>query len=630
VASVVSVEQSPSEVRVRVPKGQRSFDTADEIYLCNILPGERAVDGKSVAFDARALGQSGIADLFDYLRTRGFELSLDSQAKGSLAQITSDKRELADAKTVGARLKKKPSVNGQVKGMRRTLKPFQSPAVGHMLGIAHAANFSVPGSGKTTIALAAFLELRQRKIVDCLVVIGPRSAFAPWEGELAACFGGAPTVTRISGSKLERKKAWRNGANAQLVLLNYHVAANDVRALTEYLQSRRCMLVLDESHHIKSIADSKWALAVRKAAPFATKRIILSGTPAPNSLVDLWSQFTFLYPSALALGTRDEFFSRIERSGANALREVRDAVSPLFWRIKKRELSLPKPTTTKIRVRLGEVQSAIYGALSARVLTDSQKAPKELARLQRWRRAKMIRLLQASSNPSLLTKYSDEFKLPPLTAAGLPVTELIEHYSDYEVPAKIAQAVSLLRKLLARGKKVVVWTSFVHNIVTLQKILADVSPLPLYGAIPASKAEDAELNRESIIDRFLHHPSAPVLIANPAACAESISLHSACHDAIYLDRTFNGAHFMQSKDRIHRVGLKPHDKINYFLLIAADTIDEVVDARLEQKQRRMLQLLETDFPTLNLDLPEDVVSEEGEEEVDFRETLKQIAKLRRT
>jgi SNF2 family DNA or RNA helicase len=329
----------------------------------------------------------------------------------------------------------------------------------------------------------------------------------------------------------------------------------------------------------------------------------------------------------MALGTREEFLNRVEQLGSDATREIRDSISPLFWRIKKRELSLPRPKVTKVAVKLGDVQSAIYSALAAKVLADSHKAPKELLKLKQWRRARMVRLLQAASNPSLLAKYSHEFKLPALAASGLPVTELIDRYSDFEVPAKITQAVELLRKLLSQRRKVVIWTSFVHNIVTLLALLRDVSPLPLYGAIPASEKEDAETNRENIIDRFLHDASARVLIANPAACAESISLHTACHDAVYLDRTFNAAHFLQSKDRIHRVGLKPEDKINYYLLIAAHTIDEIVDMRLDEKQRRMLQLLETDLARVNLDSPEDVVSEDGEDEIDFRETLKQISRL---
>lgn len=630
-ANVVKVEQTGSHVRVKWARGSDVFDTSDEIYFCNILPGERSDDGESFVFDAEALGKRGVAELFDYLSGKGFKLQLDPDANKSLQEISADKRELADAKRAGARLKRKPVPAIRIHGLKRPLKPFQRPAVSHMLEVPHAANFSVPGSGKTAITLAAFAKLRTDSTIETLVVVGPRSSFAPWEMELAACLAdGSMRTVRIAGSNAQRKRAWRIAHSATLVLLNYHAAASDSRELSDLLSKRRSMLVLDESHYVKNIGDSKWSTAVRQLAPLATKRVILSGTPAPNSLADLWSQFTFLYPGALALGTRDEFLHRVENSEHDATEDVRDAISPLFWRIKKSELMLPKPKVTKIAVDLGEVQSAIYDALAARVLVDSEKAPKELMKLKQWRRARMIRLLQAASNPSLLAKYSHEFRLPALSASGLPVSELIEKYPNFEVPAKIKQAAELVRRLISKKRKVVLWTTFVHNIQTLLKLLRDVSPLPLYGAIPASKAEDADLNREKIIESFLDDSSSRVLIANPAACAESISLHTACHDAIYLDRSFNAAHFLQSKDRIHRVGLKLSDQINYFLLIASNTIDEVIDIRLEEKQRRLIKLLETDLAAVNLDLPEDVVSEDADEEIDFRETLKQIGRLSRS
>jgi SNF2 family DNA or RNA helicase len=115
-----------------------------------------------------------------------------------------------------------------------------------------------------------------------------------------------------------------------------------------------------------------------------------------------------------------------------------------------------------------------------------------------------------------------------------------------------------------------------------------------------------------------------LLIANPAACAESISLHKVCGEAVYLDRTFNCAHFLQSKDRIHRVGLDRTDKVNYYYFICDGSIDEVVDRRLVDKERRMLELLEQDLGTVNLDSDEDVVSEDSDEAIDFAATLAQI------
>ena len=64
------------------------------------------------------------------------------------------------------------------------------------------------------------------------------------------------------------------------------------------------------------------------------------------------------------------------------------------------------------------------------------------------------------------------------------------------------------------------------------------------------------LTRErSIIHRFLSSEGPALLITNPASCSESISLHSACRSAIYLDRTYDCALYLQSIDRIHRLGL---------------------------------------------------------------------------
>ena len=62
------------------------------------------------------------------------------------------------------------------------------------------------------------------------------------------------------------------------------------------------------------------------------------------------------------------------------------------------------------------------------------------------------------------------------------------------------------------------------------------------------------------IKRFHEYPNAFVLVANPAACSESISLHTVCHHAIYLDRNYNAGQYLQSEDRVHRLGLPPGQK----------------------------------------------------------------------
>ena len=82
-----------------------------------------------------------------------------------------------------------------------------------------------------------------------------------------------------------------------------------------------------------------------------------------------------------------------------------------------------------------------------------------------------------------------------------------------------------------------------------------------------------------------------MLIANPSSLAESISLHRHCHHAIYVDRTFNGAHYMQSLDRIHRVGLDSDTQTRYDILQSERSIDQTVHGRLMTKQRNMERFL---------------------------------------
>ena len=83
-----------------------------------------------------------------------------------------------------------------------------------------------------------------------------------------------------------------------------------------------------------------------------------------------------------------------------------------------------------------------------------------------------------------------------------------------------------------------------------------------------------------------------VLVANPAACAEAISLHRVCHHAIYLDRNFNAAQFLQSIDRIHRLGLEDSVETNVEILRSPGTIDDIVNQRLNSKVSNMQRVLD--------------------------------------
>ena len=90
-----------------------------------------------------------------------------------------------------------------------------------------------------------------------------------------------------------------------------------------------------------------------------------------------------------------------------------------------------------------------------------------------------------------------------------------------------------------------------------------------------------------------------VLVANPAACGEGISLHKVCHHAIYLDRNYNAAQYLQSEDRIHRLGLKKNQHTYVEIVCCKNSIDVSVHDRLRRKVARMADVLNDDG--LNID-----------------------------
>ena len=95
------------------------------------------------------------------------------------------------------------------------------------------------------------------------------------------------------------------------------------------------------------------------------------------------------------------------------------------------------------------------------------------------------------------------------------------------------------------------------------------------------------------------------MIANPAACAESISLHKTCQHAIYYDLTYNCAQYLQSLDRIHRVGGSELIEANYYFLQYENSIDQDILSNLNRKSERMSRIIDQDYQIYSLDMFDD-------------------------
>ena len=176
--------------------------------------------------------------------------------------------------------------------------PYQKVAIDHLLAIGNGANFSVPGSGKTTVAYAVLSNWLEDETIDKILVIGPTSSFFPWEDEFRLCFDRKPKSIRVKGeigSQLPN-------LTHELFLMHFSTAMYRIQEIIEFLSKYNVALIIDESHNIKSPDQKTWARTARAIAPYAKRRMILSGTPMPNDARDLWVQITFLWPYDFPLG----------------------------------------------------------------------------------------------------------------------------------------------------------------------------------------------------------------------------------------------------------------------------------------------------------------------------------------
>jgi hypothetical protein len=317
----------------------------------------------------------------------------------------------------------------------------------------------------------------------------------------------------------------------------------------------------------------------------------------------------FLYPGQdRAILPAAAYDDKMGRDDA-VVSETSQAIARYFVRTPKSRLGIPDPSWEIVSRPMGPIQQAIYEALVGRYRGGFNLPTESRRQFDRMGRVIMY-LLEAATNPSLLVAGSDRFDEkgfahPPLAIRGdEALAQLLSEYNSYEKPWKYEYVATAVADAASARQKVIIWTTFVRNIRALSHDLAEFNPAVVHGGVkPADAATPGQPTREAELDRFRNDPACSVLLANPAAAGEGVSLHHWCHHAIYLDRSFNAGHFLQSQDRIHRLGLDPTITTKFTLLISEGTIDTVIDSRLREKVKA-LSILMNDPGLVTVALPE--------------------------
>lgn len=502
----------------------------------------------------------------------------------------------------------------------RPLYPLQLLSSFHMAFSQNACNFAVPGAGKTSIVYGAYAYLKSLpdsdpRHIDKLLVIGPLSSFAPWEKEYKECFGLVPQVQRLSGDnkiqKDQKEQHLFSGNPAEITLI-YHGGIESLQnEILAFLKNNKTMVVVDEAHRIKN-PEGVWGKSAVEIAKEAKSRIILTGTPVPNGYEDLFNLFQYLYPYKYKdiLGFHYGNLLDMTKNSyhdSDRVKQFIKNISPYFIRIKKADLKLPPVKEHIIPVEMGRHQREIYDFIETKYIKSFENNSSATVR-DVLNKARLIRLRQASTNPALLLKpiaetlniedynsgASFEGKLPDEFQDDSGILSKIYSYSKVEIPAKFVSIMNLITKqIIPKKEKLIIWTIFIQNAKELQKYLNEnnIETRLLIGEVE-------QVDREPIIEKFNDPMNSEfmIVIANPFSVSESISLHKGCHNAVYMERDYNCSNFLQSKDRIHRYGLPPNQETNYYYTLSNDSIDGVINDKLNEKVERMEKIIDDDIP----------------------------------
>ncbi len=418
------------------------------------------------------------------------------------------------------------------------------------------------GLGKTVQTLALLLH---RAPEGPALVVAPTSVVANWVDE-ARRFAPTLNVTLYGGTAASRDGQLDGLGPFDLVVTSYGLLQNDIGKLAE-LPWRSA--VLDEAQAIKNPATKRAKAARLLKADF---RLITTGTPIQNNLIDLHSLFSFINPGLLGSleHYRRHFASPIERGGnADARSRLRRLIAPFMLRRLKADVlnELPERTEITLHVEMSPQEAALYEALRQRAVEDLETAPRNgqgegARRLEVL--AHLTRLRLACCNPKLVRE------------AGAPDSSKLKMFRE------------MVDELRENRHKVLVFSQFVTHLKLLEEAVREAG-IPyqyLDGSTPAkARAERVAAFQAGEGDLFL---------ISLKAGGTGLNLTAADY-VIHMDPWWNPAVEDQASDRAHRIGqTRP---VTIYRLVAKGTIeDQIVELHRTKKDLADRLLQDADAP----------------------------------
>ncbi|KAF7937173.1 uncharacterized protein EAE98_001487 [Botrytis deweyae] len=426
------------------------------------------------------------------------------------------------------------------------------------------------------------------------LIICPPTLSGHWQQEIKA-YAPFLTCTAYVGPPLDRARFREQLGQTDIVITSYEICRNDIDVLSP-LNWNYC--VLDEGHLIKN-PRAKTTVAVKRL--LSNHRLILSGTPIQNNVLELWSLFDFLMPGFLgaekvfldrfakpiAASRYSKSSSKEQEAGALAIEALHKQVLPFLLRRLKEEVldDLPPKILQNYYCDLSDLQKKLFEDFTkkeGKTLAEKASSGDKEAKQHIFQALQYMRKL--CNSPALVMKeghkqYEDTQRLlakqgtslrdpihaPKLTALRDLLVDCgigTEPSSENEITTETS-FVSPHRALIFCQMKEML--DMVQNDV-LKKMLPSVQFLRMDGSVDANKRQD-------IVNKFNSDPSYDVLLLTTSVGGLGLNLTGA-DTVIFVEHDWNPQKDLQAMDRAHRIGQKK--VVNVYRLITRGTLEEKI------------------------------------------------------
>lgn len=526
--------------------------------------------------------QMVISEVESLCALHGLPTIARSDSFESLANDTRERTKLRERAAYYASLDdvEPAHVNGLDVEQGARLFPHQRIAVQWLQETPYAFLGDDMGLGKTLSVLSYFSTLRRAAGFSMLLVVCPNSLTRNWAREAKMWFPELRTSV-LSGDKASKAWALRlltsGGAESDLLVVNYEAVRLEyvLPEIESLVSSRKTLLCLDESQRVKN-PSAKTFKAVNQIAPRCERRVLLSGTPTPKDVSDLWAQMRLLdggerlgksfykwLGKVAELGTEYSQYAVKKFHEDEVAESVCRAQEIMLRRRKERVVNLPPKTFSIREVELSGSQAERYeevreGLILRMRSISGEQFVREITNILE----EYLRAVQIASNPRLI---DPEWKGEP--AKFLELDEIVQEVVHEQ------------------GQKIVIWTNYIANVSELCERYKRFGAAPFSGEVSAA-------DREKTVRSFQDEGAEPrILVAIPAAGGVGITL-TAAQTAVYVDKTWNAEHWMQSVDRIHRIGQR--GTVNVLSLLGCK-VDEIIHWNLRRKEQNQARVL-GDYP----------------------------------